>query len=255
MSFSKAQWRCLECIKSGFVVHKGERILNLNFTTAKDMSKSLKVSFAEFKKRVFRVTPSKLIDGGYVDGNRLNDFYPDTALNECLSFSYICIETSEGVSGVLHILYVGDFLPYRWLSDVWEEITGSAKVVDISEVKDKDRIAKYVSFQAKIVGYVASQSRYVKYSCSQDWVYKRWRSDFVRLKSLMFNTYVDGFRTVDRDKGSLDELRADVLNAFRLVREMFWKHWLIWLSSARFEFSSVDEYFEVSVLNVGNVLS
>ena len=104
MKFSKAQIRCMDCIKTGLIVHSYDRIRFMTLTTAVGMRRSLMDSFAELKRRISRLTPMKLVDGGYVDGNRLNDFYPDTAVDDSLVFDYLAVKTSEGISGVRPVL-------------------------------------------------------------------------------------------------------------------------------------------------------
>ena len=49
-------------------------------------------------------------------------------------------------AGVLHVLYVGPWIPQAWASRVWEEITG-AYIVYIQQLKarsGKKRIARYM---------------------------------------------------------------------------------------------------------------
>ena len=218
MSLSKSQIRCMDCLKTGFIVHADDDIRFMTLTTAVGMKCSLMVAFAELKKRIFRMTPLKMINDGYLDGNRLNDFYPDTALNDHLKFSYLAVKTSEGVSGVLHILFAGDFFPYRWLSDTWEDITGTAKVVDISKVKDVVKAGKYIVLQRKVLGYVAGQSKYVRFSYSSDWVFdgyanlyreftgKFWYSELSRIavtdkyRDTKFLNFYDLFKSLSKSE-------------------------------------------------------
>lgn len=48
----------------------------------------------------------------------------------------------------IHLVYDGDYIPQRGLSDLWDEITGGSYVVDVREVKTVEgayrEIAKYV---------------------------------------------------------------------------------------------------------------
>ena len=77
---------------------------------------------------------------------------------------YIKFRTNEG-HGVLHIVYVGPFIPQRWLSRNWEEIHG-AKIVDIRKVKGEKRIARYL-----ISNYLVTQT-FVRMSWSWGWVFR-----------------------------------------------------------------------------------
>lgn len=63
------------------------------------------------------------------------------------SFEYWKLRAYEGPgAGVLHILYVGPWIPQAWASRVWKELTG-AYIVYIQELKarsGKKRIARYM---------------------------------------------------------------------------------------------------------------
>ena len=108
---------------------------------------------------------------GYIDSKDLKKYYPGKPLEEPLRFEYIKVETEEGVQGVFHVLYFGDYIPQKWLSDAWKEITGSAYVVDIRACKDTvkspKRLARYCVAQ-----YVSGQTAFVRFSWSWGWVGK-----------------------------------------------------------------------------------
>ena len=106
--------------------------------------------------------------------------YKGRGLTEPFKFDRLKVSTGEGVEGVYHIVYFGDFIPQRWLKDNWRDITG-AEVVDIRASKkgvyNPSRLARYLIGQ-----YFANQSSLKSYSCSKDWVFK----GFVRVwRSLM----------------------------------------------------------------------
>jgi len=77
---------------------------------------------------------------------------------------YIKFRTNEGY-GVLHVVYVGPFVPQKWLSRNWEEIHG-AKIVDVREVRVEKRLARYL-----ISNYLVSQT-FVRMSWSWGWVFR-----------------------------------------------------------------------------------
>jgi len=77
---------------------------------------------------------------------------------------YIKFKTNEGY-GVLHIIFVGAFIPQRWLSRNWAEIHG-AKIVDVREVRGEKRLTRYL-----ISNYLVSQT-FVRMSWSWGWVFR-----------------------------------------------------------------------------------
>ena len=82
---------------------------------------------------------------------------------------YIKFRTNEGY-GVLHVVYVGSFVPQKWLSRNWQEIHG-AKIVDVRKVRGEKRLARYL-----ISNYLVSQT-FVRMSWSWGWVFR----GFVRM--------------------------------------------------------------------------
>ena len=86
---------------------------------------------------------------------------------------YIKFRTNEG-HGVLHVLYVGPFIPQRWLSRNWDEIHG-AKIVDIRKIRGEKRIACYL-----ISNYLVNQT-FVRMSWG--WVFRGfvgWWKKFIK---------------------------------------------------------------------------
>lgn len=87
---------------------------------------------------------------------------------------YIKFKTNEGY-GVLHVVYVGPFIPQRWLSRNWNEIHG-ARIVDIRKVRGEKRIARYL-----ISAYLVTQT-FVRMSWSWGWIFRGfvgWRKKFI----------------------------------------------------------------------------
>ena len=88
---------------------------------------------------------------------------------------YIKFRTNEGY-GVLHVLYVGPYIPQGWLSRNWDEIHG-AKIVDIRKVKGEKRLARYL-----ISNYLVNQT-FVRMSWSWGWVFRGfvgWWKKFIK---------------------------------------------------------------------------
>ena len=79
-----------------------------------------------------------------------------------VKIDYIKFKTNEGY-GVLHVIFVGAFIPQQWLSHNWEEIHG-AKIVDVREVRGEKRLARYL-----ISNYLVTQT-FVRMSWG--WVFR-----------------------------------------------------------------------------------
>jgi len=168
-TWTRQQRRAYQRILSGLRKHKGELLRFITLTTAKGMKRDIRQAFKVLHERIRRLTPLKLLKQGYITKDELKKYYPNKPLNEPIRFEYFKVETAEGVAGVLHILYFGDYIPQKWLSDVWREITGTAYIVDIracrEPVHSPKRLARYVVSQ-----YVAGQKAFIRFSWSKGWV-------------------------------------------------------------------------------------
>jgi hypothetical protein len=166
---------------SGIYYHFGEKMRFMTLTSVNDMKRSLEDSFYTLHKRMIRVKPIDFFNEGYLSEEYLRDIFPDESLwfDPVGAFDYIKIKTSEGVSGVFHILFFGFYYPKGWLQDNWYDITGSAYIVDIREsesiVGDADGLAGYCIEQ-----YTAGQSEFISFSTSKNWCFpgyvKVWNS-------------------------------------------------------------------------------
>jgi hypothetical protein len=213
MKWTGAQWGCYNAIRSGLLCHKG-KLRFLTLTSAVDMKRSISDCFKVLVNRIERMTPSRFVKLGFIPVGKVLYYFPDLGLNDPLKLDYLYVLTSEGANGVLHVLYFGSYLNEKWLKDSWEEITGCARQLFIENVKDcesdaKD-VARYIVNQSKIFGYVAGQSKYVRHSYSKDWIYRGWRSDFIKLKFVCCHN--DRF-------------------VYSVLSDDYWKHWDKWLSS------------------------
>jgi len=140
-SWSPKQRRCFQRIMSGLNFHRirGNRIRFLTLTSSREAERGIQTDFRVLKERIKRAFGS---------------------------FEYIKVRTNEGY-GVLHILYVGCYIPQRWLSAVWSEIHGSP-IVDIRGVDRIKKLGSYVVSQ-----YLSAQRcSFIRYSWSWGWVYK-----------------------------------------------------------------------------------
>jgi len=146
------------------------------------MKQPINKSYRILYKRIQKLTPQRLIDEGFISEKQADNYYGPNRNKSLKRFEYIKITTDEGVHGVHHILYFGHFLPKRWISKNWFEITGAAEQVDIRQIKgkkmyDRERLARYCISQ-----YVAGQTAFLRYSISQNWVFKGFMQTWNYLK-------------------------------------------------------------------------
>lgn len=177
MSYSKwgqKQRRAMHRLRAGIYFHKEERMRFLTFTSAPDMIRNIEEAWYLMHKRMIRVKPIDLVNGGYMTHSEAVSKYrikDESEFDEPLSyFEYFKVKTSEGANGVYHMLFFGNYYPVIWLSDQWRDITGTAYMIDIQEVKDKiddvDSLSKYCVNQ-----YVNGQSEFVSFSTSKNWCF------------------------------------------------------------------------------------
>jgi hypothetical protein len=161
----------------------GKKARHLVLTTSahphvKNNSERLRIDYKELNKRIRRVTPLQLIVMGYIVLSDLRRYYPNKQINEPLDYEYHRVRTNE-VNGVLHIIQVGDFLPYHWVKKQWTEIHHSPNI-SITEISNENygQRASYVVTQ-----YVSNQqSSYVRSSMSKNFIYPQWQRDYNELK-------------------------------------------------------------------------
>ena len=81
----------------------------MTLTTGTTAKRAIKKSFDVLRKRIARATFDR--DGFW--GFRFNRYY--------------CLRTSEG-NGVLHVVFWGRFIPWKWLQEQWIDIHGARGV-------------------------------------------------------------------------------------------------------------------------------
>ena len=191
LKYSNSQLNCLTAIKSGCLVHDGEILRFLTLTSISNMNRSLTKCFSVLVNRIERLYPLKFVELGFIKRNKLGYYYSYLDYYKNLRFDYLYVLTSEGVNGVLHVLYFGDFIHEKWLKDNWENITGGARQLIIEKVRNdlrhKERLSRYVVNQRKLFGYVSGQCKYVRHSYSKNWVYKGWREHFKHLLRVCYS--------------------------------------------------------------------
>lgn len=168
--------RLWHALQSGIARHQGERLRFMTLTSSTDENVlPLGKAWQRLKDRINRLTPAKLIKGGYINATDVRRYYQGAILKK-LEINYLKVETMEG-NGVLHVPYFGDYIPQRWLSDNWKELRG-AGIVDI-RATDAVRgggsrgLARYLLRQ-----YIADQDALVRYSCGVRWVFRGSRRMF-----------------------------------------------------------------------------
>ena len=84
---------------------------------------------------------------------------------------YLSVRTSEG-NGVLHVVFVGEYINSVWLSKTWSEIThGISKIIKIKEIRlDKKTHCK--SMARYMTQYMAGQQKFQRFSRSWNWIFK-----------------------------------------------------------------------------------
>jgi len=123
----------------------------LTLTSSPD-SPGLRESWKEFKRRVVR---------------------------EFGRFDYIAVFTDEGY-GVIHAIYVGEYMPFLWIQQTWKDIHGAFHV-NVRKVRgnvyNASGLAGYFLAQ-----YVRDQNAIRWISQSRTWVYQGYMKDWNKLK-------------------------------------------------------------------------
>jgi hypothetical protein len=185
--WTPSQKRAYQRIRTGVKLHRKELMRFLTLGSAPRMKRDIDESLRVIKERIKRLTPLKLIQGGYASPKQLRCQYAGKKLNEPLRFDYLKIKTSEGPHGVFHILYFGDFIPQAWIKEAWFDITGSCQSAFITACKNKTyddkRLSRYIVSQ-----YCISQQdgighlKFVSYSWSFNWAYPGFVNDWEWMK-------------------------------------------------------------------------
>jgi hypothetical protein len=158
IEWNRKQRRCFQRVITGLKVHKGQRLRFLTLTSS---------SISEFENLNYNFKKLK---------QRIRYHYKN--------FEYIKVKTQEA-NGVLHILFFGNYIPQKWLSNTWLELH-QASIVDIrackSDVRDARRLTNYV-----ITQYVSGQD-FERYSWSWGWAWrgfvKTWKAIKKRCESI-----------------------------------------------------------------------
>lgn len=226
--YSPAQVRCYQRIRSGCIAHRGEKLRFLTFTSAPKMKRTIADSHRAIKERIRRSTPLSMfraVGGGNMH-SWMRHYYPNKRPLERLKYEYTKVTTSEGVEGVFHIVFFGDYLPQKWLSDAWESLTGTAYRVHINAVQNsrgsEKRLTNYVVNQ-----YCSGQSEYIRFSDSWGWCFRGFIGKWERFRRtfpdheerwLLWDNFIKERRRVTTEFRNLWDYGLYSLNA-RFVSE------------------------------------
>ena len=203
--WSDKQKRCYKRILLGIKKHYPEKLRFLTLCLSPDSKRELLPAFHILHNRIKRLTVNGLIRDGYLDNRQAGQYYGTSEhfdRDKEFTFDYLAVKTSEGVGGVLHILFFGQFIPQEWIYDSWKQILGidedkgerlAKQSVDIRECRKAPynikRLARYCVNQ-----YVASQELYEKFSCSRGWLFKGFFKELREYRSKLnrwYNEFVD----------------------------------------------------------------
>jgi hypothetical protein len=157
---------------SGHHRHIGQRLRHATLTSIPGTDPTV---LSKHKQRLIqeirRLTPYKLYSKGYLTQTDLRRYYGTKNPFSPLTFQYLSLKTNEG-NGVYHIPFYGDYIPQRWVSDVWNHIHGAPNVwlTDYGVVRNNGKMTGYLLNQ-----YIAGQERILdtRLSWSRGWVFKR----------------------------------------------------------------------------------
>jgi len=194
--WAKKQKNAFNSIYTGFKIADKMRlrVRFLTLTTSDIQKKNiayndkmLNDSFRRLKQRIKRITVAKLITQGYIKTSDIRRYYADKPLNEAFDFEYFKVTTNEG-NGVIHCVYKGEYLPYAYLVDNWQDIHNSWNVnIKLIHNKKKDykQSSRYVVSQ-----YISGQgSSYQRSSMSWKWIFRGYRRAWGEFLSSCHNKY------------------------------------------------------------------
>jgi hypothetical protein len=171
----KAEKRRFHRLISGLTIgiNKDERMRFMTLTTAKNVSNNINNSFDVLKMRILR------------------EFH--WTFNK-----YFKVKTAEG-NGVLHIVYRGQFIPQKWLSQQWVDIHHSP-IVDIREIHWKNGVIPLTNYL--ITNYLCGKGQKVeRMSYGWGWLWKGALKSYKNILS-SYNLMRVG-TTITQPKGAL----------------------------------------------------
>jgi len=124
---------------------------------------------------------------GYLKKSDIRYYYNNKKIVDKLDFDYFKIKTNEG-NGVLHILYKGDYIPYNYLVDLWNDLHNSWNI-NIKKVETSDKSA-YRTSDYIVSQYLTNQeSSYQRSSQSWGWTIRGYIKKFYAFIDLCKTKY------------------------------------------------------------------
>jgi hypothetical protein len=166
-------------IKKSRILKRPIRFLTLTtsdieFNSLANQEKNkLSKDFLKLKGRIKRCSPYKLYKQGYISKRQLTYYYGHDYLSKSLKIEYLKVTTNEA-NGVIHAIYRGEYLPYNYVADNWQDIHNSweINIQLIDDMKKNDlQVTSYIVNQ-----YVTNQEKATctRYSQTINWIYKHY---------------------------------------------------------------------------------
>lgn len=182
--------RIFHRLVTGIYWHRGKTFRFLTLTSS-PRSGDIRLAWQHLVQDIRKTTPAHLALGGYLKGKDLAKY---RKMVEPLTFEYCAVFTEEG-HGVIHAIYAGDYLPFTWVQERWQQ-HHQAYGVNIKKVRpysrkkagsrvvDQDRPAYNPSGLANYMlqRYAAEQDQVRQVKYSQGWVYPGFARDWVAVK-------------------------------------------------------------------------
>lgn len=175
-SVKRKRGRLFFYLKSGLAYHQGDDVRFLTLTSADDSPDDITYSFKRLVQEIRRLTPQFLIDWKLITLHQAARYYAGKPADEPLTIEYCGCRTNEG-NGVIHVLFVGDYIPFKWLQDTWQRVHGAFHV-NVKRVRTgtADKVAGYCLGQ-----YITNQDGFVRMVVSKGWLYPGARAEFKAL--------------------------------------------------------------------------
>lgn len=172
--YNKKQKRAFNQIKNGIsLAQKLNQIVRFLTLTTSEIQLNIKDfepnilndHFEKFKQIIRHTKIIDLINMGYLNIKDIRYYYGNKKFGNTLEFEYFKVRTNEG-NGVLHILYKGDYIPYNYVVDIWNDIHNSWDI-NIKKVNTSDYSALKTSVYV-VSQYLSNQESSYQHS-SQSW--------------------------------------------------------------------------------------